>query len=245
MRAGSDTDTVAVVAGGAGLLGSLVVERLQSAVTNVVVMDARASERPHGASTTLMVDLTDERQVKEALATVDELGQVSVLINAQGRSPKQSNGVAPAIEDTTVDELAAVLRDNLASCFLTMREIVPRMAANRSGRVVNVGSTAAHTAHTTASAGYAVAKAGVEVLTAMFARQYGPAGVLVSCVVPGKFANASWAADPGESASYIDEIPLGRIALAGEVADAIAFLSSERNTYVTGTTLIVDGGRLT
>ena len=237
-------DTVAIVAGGAGLLGRLVVERLRTTATHVIVLDVTGTAGGRPNVTELTVDLTDEHQLQDALSVVDDLGRVTVLVNAQGRSPKRSDGVAPSVEDISVEDFTTVLSDNLTSSFLTMREIVPRMASGGGGRVVNVGSTAAHTALTTANGGYAAAKAGVEVLTALFARQYGPAGVLVSCVAPGKFANPAWPGDPKQTAAYADEVPLGRIAEAREVADAIVFLGSEQNTYVTGTTLIVDGGRL-
>ena len=118
------------------------------------------------------------------------------------------------------------------------------MAAAGTGRVVAIGSAAAHTGRTTAGSAYAAAKAGVAALVRTFGARYAPQGVLINDVSPGKIANPNWPDYPEAIARYRQEIPMGRLAEAGEVADAIAFLLSHRNTYITGQTVIVDGGRL-
>ena len=107
-----------------------------------------------------------------------------------------------------------------------------------------VGTAAAHTGRTNASAAYAASKAGLGALVRILAVRYAPDGVLLNDVSPGKIAHPGWPDSAEMIARYRDETPAGRLANAEEVADVIGFLISEKNTYLTGQSVIVDGGRL-
>jgi NAD(P)-dependent dehydrogenase (short-subunit alcohol dehydrogenase family) len=243
MRA--DARRTSVVAGGSGVLGAQVVQRLVDAGDRVVVLDRVAPDVTGDAVSHLRVDLTDESEVTAALGEVCAgCSAPRALVNCQGWSPKNPDGTPVVEEDLSAKLFLSVLEVNLLSCFLTLRFVVPVMAAAGGGRVVNVSSTSGLTGRTTASPAYAAAKAGLDALTRNFAVRYADRGVLVCSVAPGKFTNPTWPHNAEQLDGYRREIPLGRLALPGEVADLVAFLASENNTYLTGQTLVIDGGRL-
>jgi NAD(P)-dependent dehydrogenase (short-subunit alcohol dehydrogenase family) len=240
-----DERRTAVVAGGSGVLGAQIVQRLLRAGDHVVVLDRVAPDGTDDEVSYLAVDLTDESAVADAVADVCARGRAPrALINCQGWSPKNADG-SPVVEDGLSGKLfLSVLETNLLSCFLTMRFVVPAMVAAGGGRVVNVSSTSGLTGRTTASPAYSAAKAGLDALTRNVAVRYAEHGVLVCSVAPGKFTNPTWPEYAEQLDAYRRTIPLGRFALPGEIADLVEFLASDNNTYLTGQTLIIDGGRL-
>ncbi|HEX3786058.1 MAG TPA: SDR family oxidoreductase [Pseudonocardiaceae bacterium] len=234
-----------IVAGGSGALGSAVVAGLVRDGHRVLVLDRVAYPEVDSDVHSVCVDLVDEEQTAAAVGEATERwGAPSVLVNCQGWSPKDDKGRAISDQEMSAELFSEALRVNLLTTFLTMRTAIPLMAAAGRGRVVNVSSAAARTGRTTAAAVYAAAKAGVEALTRHFAVQYGPAGVLVCAVAPGKFVNPNWPDNAELVDAYQAEIPLGRRAAPAEVAELILFLASSANTYLTGQTVLTDGGRL-
>lgn len=235
---------LAIVAGGAGELGRRVARDLLGDGHRVLVLDLVAVEPGERLASTT-VDLTDENAVQAAVTDgVARWGSPAVLVNCQGWSPKGRDGLAAGAAAMPAGEFMAVLGVNLLGCYLTMKAVVPVMAAAGGGRVVNVGSASGRTGRTTASAAYAAAKAGVEALTRSFAAAYGDRGVLVTAVAPGKFASPGWSDHPAALADYTADIPLGRLADPDDIAAVIRFLVSARNNYITGHTMLIDGGRL-
>lgn len=233
----------AVIAGGSGFLGSAVCDRLLAAGYEVVVLDRVAPARPGTAW--IETELTDEAAVGSAVARLlAERGAPAALALCQGWSPKGPDGLPVAEELVPLAQFRQVLEVNLTSCYLLLRSFAPVMAEAGAGRVALIGSAAAHTGRTTAGAAYAVAKAGLEALVRGFAVRFAPQHVLINCVAPGKIANPAWPDAPQAVARYREQIPVGRLAAAEEIAEVIAFLLSDTNSYLTGQSLIVDGGRL-
>ncbi|KOT90816.1 hypothetical protein ADK86_25080 [Streptomyces sp. NRRL F-5755] len=238
-----DRDGYTVISGGSGFLGSALTDRLLAEGRQVVVLD-RTPPRGPGA-VPVQVDLSDETALQGALdRLLAERGAPARLVMCHGWSPKGEDGTAIPEEKMPAGLFRQALDANLTSCFLLMRALVPAMAGRGFGRVVAVGSAAAHTGRTTATSAYAAAKAGVAALVRTFAVRYAPQGVLINTVAPGKITNPGWPDAPDAVARYRTEIPLGRLADADEVADAISFLISPQNSYITGQTMIIDGGRL-
>jgi NAD(P)-dependent dehydrogenase (short-subunit alcohol dehydrogenase family) len=236
---------VAVVAGGAGRLGRSVARGLVQDGHRVLVVDrtpvAEQSDHLIGA----VADLTDEARVRQVVTDCTRRWAAPrVLVNCQGWSPKGGDGRVTGPAELAADDFMEVVRVNLLSCYLTMRAVVPVMADSGGGRVVNVSSTSGLTGRTTASAAYAAAKAGIDALTRTFAAAYGRRGVLVTAVAPGKFRNPEWPDDPASVSRYVTEVPLDRLAEAEDIGEFIRFLVSSRNNYITGHTMVVDGGRL-
>ncbi|MBK8730535.1 MAG: SDR family oxidoreductase [Propionicimonas sp.] len=232
-----------LVSGGAGHLGSAVVDRVVESGRQPVVLDRTPTARPGVRS--LNVDLAEptagESVVRRLLT---DLGAPDAVVLCHGWSPKADDG-SPLPETAVSAELFnRVLATNLTSCFLLLQGLLPAMAQAGGGRVAVVGSAAAHTGRTNASAAYAASKAGLGALVRILAVRYAPDGVLLNDVSPGKIAHPGWPDSAEMIARYRDETPAGRLANAEEVADVIGFLISEKNTYLTGQSVIVDGGRL-
>ena len=168
------------------------------------------------------------------------LGPVDVLVNNAGVWPTDY------VKDMSEEAWNATLAVNLTGPFLTCREAVRRwLATGRRGRIVNISSQAAFRGSTTGHAHYAASKGGLITFTVSLAREVAPAGIAVNAVAPGMMVT-EMARDALEKqqAEYIERIPLRRIGDPAEVANVVAFLASERASYMTGATVDVSGGML-
>lgn len=237
------TTPYVLVSGGAGHLGSAVVDRLVRAGSFPVVLDRAPLNRSRVP--TLEVDLAQPAAATEAVTTLlSEYGAPSGVVLCHGWSPKADDGSALPEGDVSADLFSRVLDTNLTSCFMLLQGLLPSMAESGGGRVTVVGSAAAHTGRTNASVAYAASKAGLGAMVRTFAVRYASAGVLINDVSPGKIAHPGWPDSAEAIERYRREIPAGRLANGEEVAEVITFLISEKNTYLTGQSVIVDGGRL-
>ena len=126
------------------------------------------------------------------------------------------------------------------------RDVVRRwLAAGRKGRIVNVVSPAAFNGSATGKSHYAASKAGVVMLTVSLAHEVAKAGIAVNAVAPGMMLTEMTAETLRRAGKkYEDRIPLGRIGEIEEIANVVAFLASERASYMTGATVDVSGGML-
>jgi NAD(P)-dependent dehydrogenase (short-subunit alcohol dehydrogenase family) len=178
----------------------------------------------------------------EAVRLVDEVGEafgrLDVLVNNAGAFPI---GDLLSLSAAQWDE---VLAANLKSAFLCLKAAADRMSGSGGGAVVNVTSIQAF-APARGLGHYSAAKAGLEMLTRSAALELGPRGVRVNAVAPGVIwrdgIEAAW---PDGVARYRAKAPLGRLAWPEEVADVCLFLASNASRFVTGTTVVVDGGML-
>jgi NAD(P)-dependent dehydrogenase (short-subunit alcohol dehydrogenase family) len=133
---------------------------------------------------------------------------------------------------------------NLTSVVFAIEFFLRFMRRAGGGRIVLVSSTAGLSASPTAALSYAVTKAAVAALPRLLAPELAASQVLINAVAPGKFVNPDWPDDPDKVKLYERSVPLGRLGSVDEVAALIGFLSSSANTYVTGQTIVQDGGRL-
>jgi NAD(P)-dependent dehydrogenase (short-subunit alcohol dehydrogenase family) len=189
----------------------------------------------------LALDLTDQASIERALAgAVDRLGGLDVLVNNAG-VPSLGK---PAIE-VTRDAWDAVIAVNLTGTFFMSRQMGRYLiAAGRPGAVISLASTHGAVGFPGASA-YGIAKAGVSHMTRMLAIEWAPHNIRVNAVAPGTTPTESRApglADPKRRAVMLERIPLKRFAEVAEVAGAIRYLASPQAAYITGHTLMVDGG---
>jgi 3-oxoacyl-[acyl-carrier protein] reductase len=182
-------------------------------------------------------DVRDWEQVAAMVGrAVERFGTVDVLVNNAG------GNFAAALEDVTPNGWRAVVDSNLTSVFYCAKACFPVFREAGGGAIVNIGSVSASFAHPD-RAPYGAAKAGVQALTMSMAYEWARYGIRVNCVAPGAIGTeASRFSDPEIQVEAAAEIPVGRVGAPAEVADACLFLASAGAAFVTGTTLVVDGG---
>jgi 3-oxoacyl-[acyl-carrier protein] reductase len=188
-----------------------------------------------------VADLADRGQARAMVdGVLESFGRIDVLVNNAGMvhvgMDGQPGGPFLELDDGDWD---LDLRLNLDTAFTVARAAIPGMVERGWGRVVMVSSVTGSVATNVGSAGYAAAKAGMDGLMRTIAVEVGHAGVTVNSVAPGWIATGSQL--PEEAAAGV-HTPIGRSGTPAEVGEVIAFLASERASYVTGALIVVDGG---
>ncbi|MEZ5681163.1 MAG: SDR family oxidoreductase [Erythrobacter sp.] len=202
---------------------------------------ASAAEGIAGDARVAAFDICDEQACIAALDTIAHETGLDILVNNAGGRDRRS---FDAIERVDMERL---LRVNLVAPFDLARRAAPLMRARGYGRIINVTSIASEIARGDAS--YTASKAGLDGVTRSLAAELGPHGITVNAVAPGFVlteANEEWFKDGDEIAAHLARrTSLGRWAEPREIAGTVAFLASPDGSYVTGHTLIVDGGYVT
>jgi gluconate 5-dehydrogenase len=199
----------------------------------------RACAKIGGAAAALPFDITDADAVTAALDTVEGNGGLDILVNNAGMRDRR-----PLAEVDRAD-MRAMLEVNLVAPFDLARQAGAAMCGRGWGRIVNITSIAARIAR--GDALYTASKGGLDALTRALAAEFGPNGVTVNSVAPGFFAteaNREMVQDTKVAEHLRRRTSLGRWGEPGEIAGAVAFLVSDRASYITGETINVDGGYL-
>ena len=230
------TGKSALITSAAGGIGSAVAQLLTEEGARVAVADLRAPDVDCAASVAL--DVTSEESVQAAVAEVERrLGRIDILVNCAGI---YRIGQLADVDPAAWDELMTI---NLRGTYLTCRAVLPGMLERGAGSIVNLSSISGRTKSTLAAPSYVASKAGVIGLTMALASQSAPLGVRVNAVAPGPVDTEMIRGLPDElKPGLLATIPLGRLATARGIAQAIAFLASDAASHVTGETLNVNGG---
>ena len=211
---------------------------LDGARAHDVAMSLGASARA------VRCDVSSRADVDAAVAAcVDAFGGVDILVNNAGTTHRNQSMLD--VDEATFDRVFAV---NVKSIFHTTQTVVPLMKARRSGCIVNIGSTAGIRPRPGLT-WYNASKGAVNLLSKSMAVELGPEKIRVNAICPvmgvtGLFEDFMGLPDtPENRAKFMSTIPLGRFALASDVAAAAVFLASDAAEFFTGVEFPVDGGR--
>lgn len=238
---------VALVTGGSRGIGRAIAQLLAARGNSIAVnyvSNAGAArdtvesiEAAGGRAIALQGDVGDENHVADMIHHLqDQLGPVEILVNNAGIT---RDDLIMRMKPAAWDE---VLQTNLRSVYLCSKAVMRSMLRARWGRIISVSSVAG--VHGNAGqANYSAAKAGVIGFTKGLAKEVGSRGITVNAVAPGFIATDMTAALGEETTSAaVERITLGRLGTAREVATAVGYLASDDASYITGQTIVVDGG---
>jgi 3-oxoacyl-[acyl-carrier protein] reductase len=240
---------IAVVTGGASGIGYAVVERLLAEGAQVTIWDvdsgsleaARAGLAARGEVRTHAVDIADADAVEAAAADAESrTGRIDILVHSAGIA-----GPTVPLVDYPPEQWRRVVDIDLNGTFYVNRSVVQRMIRNKYGRIVNIASVAGKEGNPNASA-YSAAKAGVIALTKSLGKETATLDIAVNCVTPAAAQTKILEQVSQQHIDYmLSKIPRGRFLKVEEIAAMIAWLVSPENSFTTGSTFDLSGGRAT
>jgi glucose 1-dehydrogenase len=244
----------ALVTGGASGIGRATALRLGEEGARVAVNYPSERERPAAEAVAATIDPSAAR----AFAVQADVGVEADVVRMVGECRERLGGLDLLVNNAGIESRAPtlemslqvwerVLRTNLTGPFLCMREAGRLMANERRGVIVNISSVHEFIPWP-GYAHYCASKGGLKLLTQTVAREWAPLGIRVVAIAPGAIAtpiNSSVLDDPEALRLVEAEIPLGRIGQPEEIAAAVVWAASEEAAYLTGTTLVIDGGMST
>jgi NAD(P)-dependent dehydrogenase (short-subunit alcohol dehydrogenase family) len=232
-------DHTALITGGTAGIGwesarLMAAEGAQVIISGRDVARGEAAAAGIGASTRFVqADLSDMDSVR---SLVKQCGNVDVVVN------NAANFAGSPTVDQDVAMFESIFCTNVRGAYFLVAGIVPRMLERGRGSIINVTSMVASKGVAGAS-GYSASKAALESFTRTWAVEFGKQGVRVNSVAPGPTRTEGVAAEWGETNEELGRaLPMGRTAHAAEIAEAVLFLASPRSSFITGSTLHVDGG---
>ena len=220
----------ALAALGASVVGTATSEAGAAAIT--AAMQA-AGTKGRGA----VLNVNDAHRIEALLGEITHTeGAVSILVNNAGITQDK---LAMRMHDEDWD---AVMQTTLSAVFRLSRGVLRGMMKARAGRIINIPSVVGHSGNP-GQINYAAAKAGVAGMTRALALEIGSRNITVNCVAPGFIeTDMTRSLTQAQTAAQLAQIPLGRLGAVDDVAAAVAFLASPQASYITGTTLHVNGG---
>ncbi|MGW5687213.1 2,3-dihydro-2,3-dihydroxybenzoate dehydrogenase [Nonomuraea sp. NPDC003754] len=241
---------VALVTGASGGIGAAVTDALLSTGAIVAATNLLMQPTTSRGAVPYLLDVRDPREVEDVVTAVErDLGPVDILVNVAGVL------LPAAVADISDEDWRQTFDVNAGGVFRLSRAVAARMVPRRRGAIVTVSSNAASTPRMGIGA-YAASKAAARMFTLCLGLELAGHGIRCNVVSPGSTdtdmlrtlhgtrtpAEAWTATINGDSATYRLGIPLGRVASATDIADAVLFLSSDRSRHITMHDLVVDGG---
>ena len=243
---------VVFITGAAGGIGRATAHRLAANGASIVVadIDAEGARRVAAELPSALGLAMDVRRAEDAeravAAALERFGRIDVLVNNAGVNTFKDR---VDIDRFSEEEWHRIVSIDLDGLFIVSRAVLQPMVAEGRGRIVNIASVVGVTAMRLQSA-FVAAKAGVIHLTRSMALELGPKGILVNALAPGSVLTEGtkmlFYGEDGtfraQMAGFMQHVPLGRPAHVEEIAEAILFLCTPENSYMTGHLMMVDGG---
>lgn len=242
---------IALVTGGGAGIGEAIAQALAAEGCKLWVLDRDAGAAEKTTEAILgngmqaqwsSLDVSDESSVSHTFDRISKDGRIDILINAAGLLS------VGTVADLPMTEWNRVSNVNLAGMLYCIKAAIPTMSKQRYGRIINIASiSAARGGGSVGNTIYGATKAGVVAFTMGLARELGPQGITVNAIAPAVADTAMTRKLLTEDArtKILDRIPLGRLAELSDIANLAIFLASDRASFITGTSIPVDGGILT
>jgi len=239
---------VAIITGAASGLGLAIVKKLNSLNVKLALLDKnkealqKIQSSLGGDNEVYAVDITSEQQVKETIASIAQrFGTIHILINSAGITGKTN----VKTHNTETENLRSVMEVNFMGSFFASKYVLPVMLQNNYGRILHISSIAGKEGNPGMIA-YSASKAAVIAMTKVQGKEYADTGIVVNALAPAVIRTALVEALPEEQVKYMtDKIPMQRCGTLEEFADMAAFIVSEENSFTTGFTFDLSGGRAT
>jgi len=238
-----------VITGGAGGLGSSMARLLSANGATVFILDMDVEkgnalvaeiQLAGGVAYFFKIDLTKEEDWKLVIEeTLKITGKLDVLVNNAGIN------IRKAIEDMSIEEWNTMMTVNTGSVFLGSKYAIPVMRKQGGGAIINMSSVCGLVGHKFTPEAYTASKGAVTLLTKAIASRYAKDGIRCNSIHPSTvdtpFVQLMFK-DPVKKKERYDEVPLGRLASADDVAQSVLYLASEEARFINGIALPVDGG---
>ncbi len=242
-------DKVVMITGAAGGLGSEMARLLCKEGAKVFILDLDEEKGRQtaaeivaggGAAWFFKADVTSEADWKAAVdKAVETCGRLDVLVNNAGIN------IRKPVEEMNIDEWCTMMKVNTGSAFLGCKYAIPVMRKQGGGVIINTSSVCGLVGHKYTPEAYTASKGAVTMLTKAIASRYAKDGVRCNSIHPSTvdtpFVQVLFK-DPERKAERLGEVPLGRLATAADVANAVLYLASEEASFINGVALPVDGG---
>lgn len=234
---------IALVTGGTRGIGASISQKLKEAGYKVIAIYhgndavAQAFEKQTGIST-YKWDVSNFKACQEGIALViKDHGPIDILVNNAGITQDAT------LHKMSYEQWADVIQTNLTSCFNMTRQVIESMRDRGFGRIINISSINGQKGQF-GQTNYSAAKAGVIGFTKALAQESAAKGITVNAIAPG-YINTDMIAKVPEAVltKIIEQIPVGRLGNAEEIAHAVVFLADEKSGFITGSTLTVNGGQ--
>tara|TARA_A100001011_G_scaffold18123_1_gene18669 strand:+ start:3546 stop:4283 length:738 start_codon:yes stop_codon:yes gene_type:complete len=232
-----------IVTGSTGVIGNSILEKLILAGSNILATGTNEEKlkeikNKHEKINTLKFDISDHKKIEEFVEECNSIlsNKIDVLINNAGIT---KDNLSIRMKE---EEWKKVIDINLTSTFLITKNVIKKMLKSKNGKIINITSVVGHSGNI-GQANYAASKAGLIAMSKSLALEYGKKNITVNCVSPG-FIKSDMTDKISEEHTELlkSRISLNKLGNPEDVANTIAFLSSNMSDYITGETIHVNGG---